>query len=259
MAHGDLSPQFRETVLDSQDESGTGHVQHAVPAAETVFERIVKAQTTFCFFLRDLYVPDEAILVPPELGWPEITKESFVLLDKSGIVINVLRHLTYINHEGSPNPYHFRPEISLMDWRDSDNIKDITDGNAKAVRDRTQGYDNEVDQDTVGLAVCSEDMAIPLLSCMNGFVSFRDDHLTMSIEDYFEGIKQMFIRMEQLPEYEGNILTEDIVLEDGEMKNLREIYRRHGWPDNFDKAKCAAEVKELYEIEQQICYSDTHG
>ena len=74
---------------------------------ETAFERIITAQRDFCYFLRDLFVKDEHVLIPPESGWPEITTEAFAPLGKSDTVINVLRHLVHISgHWLIPLPNH---------------------------------------------------------------------------------------------------------------------------------------------------------
>ena len=138
------------------------------------------------------------------------------------------------------------PEISLMDYRDADVIEKITSNNVQQVKNDRQGYGNEVEPDVVGLASSSEDVALPLLNCVSGLIGHRDDHMVVPDEEYFEGIKQSFIKMEQLPENESELLNEDWSFGD-EMSKLREIYSRHGWPNAFNKEECVKEVIDSYE------------
>lgn len=61
-------------------------------------EQIVAAVTDFYQFLTTLpYVEPDDILYPPPEGWPQITKDRLAFLNKTNEVIELLRHLPYLD------------------------------------------------------------------------------------------------------------------------------------------------------------------
>lgn len=61
-------------------------------------EQIVAAVTDFYQFLTTLpYVEPDDILYPPPEGWPQITENKFAFLNKTDEVIELLRHLPYLD------------------------------------------------------------------------------------------------------------------------------------------------------------------
>lgn len=72
---------------------------------KSAFNRIITSIHDFIMLLKDIYVPEDAVMVPPEGGWPEITKKSWSNLGKSDEVIEVLRHPTYIEGDDYEEKY----------------------------------------------------------------------------------------------------------------------------------------------------------
>lgn len=66
-------------------------------------DQLVTIITDFYIFLTKFYVPTSALKFPPEDGWPNITPETTKHSNKSPIVINLIKHLPYIedDHRGT--------------------------------------------------------------------------------------------------------------------------------------------------------------
>ncbi|KAK5940681.1 hypothetical protein PMZ80_007098 [Knufia obscura] len=184
----------------------------------TAFDRIITSVHDFCLFMRDLFVPDDAILVPPESGWEAISATSFAKLNKSDTVIETLRHMTFIKRHALGGGYQILPDSGLCDWRDANVLKTITEGDPEDIRSTTETLE-PAPPDVVGL-------------CEGG-----------RTRGVFERIKTKFRNMEQLPhnDHEVKSAEED---SDKDMDILREVYSRHGWPEDYKKADCLAEVEE---------------
>jgi hypothetical protein len=85
-------------------------------------EQIVAAVTEFYQFLTTLpFVEPDEILYPPPEGWPQITKDKFAFLNKTDEVIELLRHLPYLDSS--------RGEWNIFPWTKS---CDYLKGNVKA-------------------------------------------------------------------------------------------------------------------------------
>lgn len=130
-------PSFYDRDHNFKDEHGNHDQQKQ---EETAFARIITSVHDFCMFMRDLYVPNDAILIPPVGGWPGTTKESFARLGKSDKVIEVLRHMTYIEDQHG-NKYEFLPETGLFDYRDPRIINQIGESDVEEVVLFTEGLD----------------------------------------------------------------------------------------------------------------------
>ena len=61
-------------------------------------QEIITAFTDFYQFLSTLpYIDPALVLTPPSTGWPNITRENFSGLRKNDDVINLLKHLPYLD------------------------------------------------------------------------------------------------------------------------------------------------------------------
>lgn len=249
---------------------------------KTAFDRIITSVHDFCLFMRDLYVPDDAILVPPESGWKEITTESLANLGKSDEVVGVLRHMTYIYCRGSDTgAYQILPDTTLTDYRSETNLKPIRDGDPERVRITTETIE-PVPAHVIGLTQGGRGTAIILLDCKYGIVHWHGcedeetkfgQHFKWSallnddddsnwiqpaawpIEEFFEYIKTKFRAMEYLPHTVHAVLsaTQDW---DEIMGALKEVYTKYGWPDSFHKAECAAAVEGLWQERAALYHSN---
>lgn len=72
---------------------------------EASWKPVVDAVRTYYTFLaNDLgAIPSDCIIDAPEDGWPSITQSSLVGLEKTDQVIDILRHLPYIDNSNSHN------------------------------------------------------------------------------------------------------------------------------------------------------------
>lgn len=234
----------------------------------TAFDRIITSVHDFCLFMRDLFVPDDAILVPPESGWEAIAATSFAKLNKSDTVIETLRHMTFIKRHALGGGYQILPDSGLCDWRDANVLKTITEGDPEDIRSTTETLE-PAPPDVVGLCEGGRSCVTLLLDCRYGIVhwfecmegrttfglnahwaAWGDDDdrewgapTAWPVEEFFERIKTKFRNMEQLPhnDHEVKSAEED---SDKDMDILREVYSRHGWPEDYKKADCLAEVEE---------------
>ncbi|KAJ4294406.1 hypothetical protein N0V90_008096 [Kalmusia sp. IMI 367209] len=66
----------------------------------------------FYTFLTTFYIPSSSLKRPPPAGWPNITKERTKEFGKSPLVIDLLKHLPYIDEEDSRIQY----KCDVVDW-----------------------------------------------------------------------------------------------------------------------------------------------
>ncbi|KAF2226427.1 hypothetical protein BDZ85DRAFT_256148 [Elsinoe ampelina] len=75
-------------------------------------EEIVTTIRDFYEYLVRLYIPESALKLPPPGGWPNITAASTVDFGKSEFVVDLIRHLPYIeaedDHDGNRHNINFK-------------------------------------------------------------------------------------------------------------------------------------------------------
>ena len=88
------------------------------PGEETTYSRdeAVSAFTSFYEWLVKLYLPASALKYPPPGGWPEISPEYLAFLKKNDTVVDLLRHLPYIQRDEEFNPYQIYEKTSAVDY-----------------------------------------------------------------------------------------------------------------------------------------------
>lgn len=77
-------------------------------------EEIVRIITDFYTFLTKMYIPESALKFPPRGGWPNITLESTKNFGKEPIVIDVMKHLPYIDDKDARDfvtNIHYKCEV----------------------------------------------------------------------------------------------------------------------------------------------------
>ncbi|KAJ4339558.1 hypothetical protein N0V95_007748 [Ascochyta clinopodiicola] len=80
-------------------------------------DEIVTIITDFYTFLTRLHIPASALKYPPVEGWPNITPETTKGFNKSPLVIDVIKHLPYIDeaHAGDMvTNIHYK--CNVIDW-----------------------------------------------------------------------------------------------------------------------------------------------
>lgn len=95
-------------------------------------------------FLTTFYIPSSALKHPPAGGWPNITAEATISLDKSPVVIEVMKHLPYIDEAESGEM------ITNIHYK-----SDVVDYSTYTAED-FERYDVSYGED--GLKVCIEEM-----------------------------------------------------------------------------------------------------
>lgn len=221
-------------------------------------QRIINAYNDFVMFMRDFCVPDDKILVPPEGGWPQIRDEYFVALHKDEHVVNVLKHLCYIDSRDT----EIIPQSTLVNWashrysgalnlEQAENIKMATELESwqKAVMRGIYPDDSDDEEDesyptsAIGLTAGGMTGHRLVVDCVYGGIHEQggsDGHWTYDdlgddIESVLAELKEKFRNMKQLPTGFGNVEQEN---EGEEYQLLKSIYAAHGRPDNYRKEGC---------------------
>jgi hypothetical protein len=74
--------------------------------------------------LTDPYIDSSAVLTPPSTGWHNITRDQFSELGKNDEVVDLLKHLPYIDLTG--HQYVIAPDTYPTDYRGEGFQHDVT-------------------------------------------------------------------------------------------------------------------------------------
>jgi hypothetical protein len=78
---------------------------------------IVRIITNFYTFLTKLHIPESALKHPPPGGWPNITPGMTKNFNKSPLVVDIIKHLTYIDNKPSGEMItHIQYKCDVVDW-----------------------------------------------------------------------------------------------------------------------------------------------
>lgn len=73
------------------------------------------------------------------------------------------------------------------------------------------------------------------------------DHAAWPIEDFFNMLKRKFTKMEQLPRSYWAVADAENDQDDS-FTELKKIYKKHGWPETYNKQDCMREVMDLHDV-----------
>ena len=79
-------------------------------------QEVIDAATDFYTFLTHLHVPDATLLIAPSTGWPDITAESHALFHKNDEVLELMRHLPYIERHNHSTAHPVYPLTAYVDY-----------------------------------------------------------------------------------------------------------------------------------------------
>lgn len=79
-------------------------------------DEVVAELTSFYKFLTKLYLPSSVVKTPPPEGWPEITAEYLAPLKKTEIVVDLIRHLPFIQRDECEEPYQVYWSTAAVDF-----------------------------------------------------------------------------------------------------------------------------------------------
>ncbi|KAK3297830.1 uncharacterized protein B0H64DRAFT_373128 [Chaetomium fimeti] len=263
-------------------------------------EETIAAVSDYYTFLTQMYIEDSHVVYPPPGGWPEIVNADPAVLQsfgKSDEVLALLAHLPYIRCSWE-NPAEVAPGCTVADWPDliTSLSKPLRPGEsvtqARSVRLATEGTFCDISPSHVVGLTTSLDQAM-VLDTKHGIIHWEDcpgridfgGHCKTNVDwselddgvsqeeadwrygatawtipDFFEVLKDQFIRLNWLPishftvreaqgEYHG---------EEGMMAMLKDTYRQHGWPDLtvYSKSDCVKAVKKAMAegYPESVCY-----
>lgn len=234
-------------------------------------EELGKLFLDFYEFLATLHYDPAHLKVPPAGGWPHLTPESCEEFGKSDLVIDVLRHLPYFDDE-SPGFVHYKSRLidySSFEKHDFRLIveDDLADGEFWCSEDGIIMDEKYI----LRLADGHESMGREFyLDVLYGEITedlLRSARLAaVRVEDFFENLKEQYRSLQLIPcpgritietdhvaERADEITEEDFRAQtEGwetalDIQYLRQIYRQHGWPENFRRDEVTELVDELME------------
>lgn len=217
------------------------------PTSHTYSEATtIAAIRSYFQFLTKLYLPVAAIKQPPPTGWPEITSEAFIPLNKNETVVSLLAHLPYLSKDHCDFQDMDEIEVAagrcqFADWRSQ--IPSNDNSNAEDIRREvglvTEGHVWEhVPSHVFGLTIGGRDKSVMLLDTRRGVVywidapgdlvehyesrsdelaptkvepgdeawEFAADASMWSIEGFFEMLKEDFRAMRMVPVRDCQVL-----------------------------------------------------
>tara|TARA_R110002003_G_scaffold325_3_gene18777 strand:- start:497 stop:1291 length:795 start_codon:yes stop_codon:yes gene_type:complete len=245
-------------------------------------DETVAAVRDYYQFLTKMYLDEAYVIEPPPDGWAHITTRSSTL-DKSKKVIDLLRHLPYIkctlndtvDAEGAP-------DCTFADWQDL--FQRGADRRTITIGTEDSSISDNIPKHVVGLTCGGSHNPRFLLDVRRGTVlwyecpgelsddpsretvdddpydycsdeeeaEWRAEGQTWSIPDFFEELKDRFRRLDFVPLSERKVVdvwkTSPPEYE-AMLAGVRDVYRRHGWPDleRYDKAECLKAVAKFLE------------
>ncbi|SMR47981.1 unnamed protein product [Zymoseptoria tritici ST99CH_3D1] len=251
-------------------------------------EAVISAVRDYYTFLTKMYLDRSDIMEPPQGGWPEITRDSMRALGKTDEVIELLRHLPYLDGR-SGTTSHGRPRMIFADWRliavwlargtsDAEGIKILIEGGNKYciaphVVSLTFGVaENPVvfldtKLGTVYWPECPEVVSRgdyseqvehdPYEDYPEEEWDWRDEHDTAiwTVSGFFDTLKQHFLALDFYPVDRWQV--DPIWLQggpkrDGICETAHRVFREHGWPSlaAYRKSECLQALKKaLDEVE----------
>ncbi len=117
----------------------------------------VAAVRDYYDFLTKMYLKPSAVIQPPEGGWPDITAERLLALDKTDEVVALLRHLPYIAYPRDGRDLaEGAPKCRFADWNDISTSIGRGRATAETCKFTTEGVEicDDVPAQVVGLTDC---------------------------------------------------------------------------------------------------------
>ncbi|KAM3417189.1 hypothetical protein BST61_g5449 [Cercospora zeina] len=198
-------------------------------------------------FLITLYIPEEALKIPPAEGWPEETiRAHFNPDEKDEAVIKVLKHIPFLqgldrdifqfwencvcNDFSGPRTGWTEPLEKMMDgcgWP----ILETGRGRYLATIGMSSGRNGF----WVFCDVRSREMIV--VDFQVGWTAVDD-----SPSEFISGVKEDFRRLDVFPDSHMDVRFLH-KYDAAEMERVRKLFGKHGWPtENYRKEECLAEL-----------------
>ncbi|KAI5202618.1 hypothetical protein E4T39_04705 [Aureobasidium subglaciale] len=215
----------------------------------------------YSFLANDLgAIPSDCIVGPPQGGWPNITQDTLAGLEKTEAVIELLRHLPYIEPSDEYNT-QVAFGTSVIDYRQIGAYKVAQGTRRQFIPVGNEEFPSHV----VVLTADGEDYygSLLLLDTEHGTAidyqpqaprkkGVPDPETTPEIWRYAETLpvaellaswEQKFRTLEWTAnpfDVEGGIMLRYDRMTD----EVRQIYRDHGWPNDFRREECRDTLRE---------------
>lgn len=203
-------------------------------------------------FLITLYIPQEALKVPPREGWPDETiRAHFEPGAKDEAVIKVMKHIPYIQRLDSR-------EFQIWDGCTCNDFSGSANGSTEPMDEEMDdcgwpALEMERGKHVVTLGPCNGRNGIWIFCDVRTreiiFMDFQVHFGTLAVEDspskYVEMMKEEFRNLKAFPDKFNEIKFEHRK-EDAYMRRVRGLFEKHGWPTkSYNKEQCLAELAEL--------------
>ncbi|KAK4105097.1 hypothetical protein N658DRAFT_387008, partial [Parathielavia hyrcaniae] len=226
-------------------------------------EATVAAVSAYFDFLASMYLDDEAILGPPNEGWPEMTPDRLRGLRKTDEVVMLLRHLPYL-HGGEFDYCKNAIEMStvMTEFRPDEDIGSVPSHVVGLISTKQDLWLLDTELGVVYWLDCPgwikhHPTREPILDdpddyAPEGETGWRCEP-AWAIADFFELLKDQFRRLSSIP------ITPTLVLDlkgvklraryEGALPLVQAVYREHGWPDlaRYRKDTCLEAVRRKLE------------
>lgn len=208
-------------------------------------DEVIREVTSFYEFLLSLYLPPDALKLPPPGGWPEVTADYLQILKKDDAVVDLLKHLPYIRRDND-TPYEIYQGCVCNDYTGTFFQELASFGIADGIEPQEEKPTIESHVATLACAVPHDNGFFILCDTKEGtleLVDFIDGSgMKRDVNIFFETLKKEYRTLYAVPISPGEI---ELARRAGSQRidGLQDIYRKHGWPsDSFNKDKCAEEI-----------------
>jgi hypothetical protein len=229
----------------------------------------------FYKFLATLHYDPSDLKVPPPEGWPMESLPAMVMRKKSPRAIEVMRHLPYFKQNDNSTHVHYKSKLyDYTDAKEHDNIRSH-DKLILEINDELESFDGEkVDpSDLLVIAWGYESGGhYFLLDTLRGEMTVDVVRCNLlspdDVKDFFDGLKEEYRSLKLIPcprketqladcvaEREERIEQSEVLAQEEEWGTdldwqfVRQIYRKHGWPDAFRRDEAIQAVEELMALQ----------
>ncbi|KAJ8079139.1 hypothetical protein PM082_013427 [Marasmius tenuissimus] len=241
-------------------------------------DELVDTITSFYKFLTTFHIPESALKYPSEGGWPNITTDSTAGFGKSPLVVDLLRHLPYIEEDGRLDLHNIHYKCNVLDYS-TRTPQDFASDDIK-IGEMQMSWDGPVSENVVVVAEGYESGGRNiLLDLENGEITVEEircgRECQADVKEYFEDLRLKYKRLEIVPvpghepfervrgrDREDEKLKNplemdrsgeyDWILDEHDAKWISRIYRDYGWPGpQYRKAEALAAAGEFTRIRAQ--------
>ncbi|KAF4971279.1 hypothetical protein FSARC_1849 [Fusarium sarcochroum] len=254
-----------EDEEDDEDDVDSNGFTIREPAYTT--QEIAAIVLDFYKFLTTLHYDPAHLKIPPPEGWPTLTPEVYSGFNKSEYVYDLLRHLPYFDRSAGSVGFHYKSALidfttytpenfveenefeDIMEFSSVEGLANpkhffrISEGHESGGREMwLNAKDGEITEDIIRMDQCDPE----------------------DIQEYFEGFKEQYRKLELLPgpgmvtqetdrvpECDDRITEEQVLSQEDDWRTdldiqfMRQLYRDFGWPENFRREECWEEVYRL--------------